>query len=157
FTGGGVTPDLLPPKAWAHIHTFSPSGKPETQLFILGSDSTLRRDEFLPVLYGAQVALEGAVGATFISMVLRLLLGAMAGFFSGWVDTGISRVIEITMAFPYLLFVIALASTVGTRFNHITFGFLGQGVITLVLVFGLFSWFYSARVFRGIILSLREK
>jgi peptide/nickel transport system permease protein len=157
FTGGGVTSDLLPAKPWTHIHTFSPSGKAETQLFILGSDSTLGRDEFLRVLYGAQVSLEVAIGATLISMVLGLLFGAMAGFFSGWVDTGISRLIEITMAFPYLLFVIALASTVGTRLNNITFGFLGQGVLTLVLVFGLFSWFYSARVFRGIILSLREK
>ena len=157
FTGGGVTQDLLPAKAWTHIHTFSASGQPETQLFILGGDSTLGRDEFLRVLYGAQVSLEVAIGATVISMVLGLLLGAMAGFFSGWVDTGISRVIEITMAFPYLLFVIALASTVGTRFNNITFGFLGQGVVTLVLVFGFFSWFYAARVFRGIILSLREK
>ena len=66
----------------------------------------------------------------------------------------ISRVTEITMAFPYLLFVIALASTVGARLDKVTFGFLGQGVVTLVIVFGLFSWFYSARVFRGITLSL---
>jgi peptide/nickel transport system permease protein len=158
FTGGGVTPDLLPAKPWTHIHVFSASGKPETQLFILGSDSTLGRDEFLRVLYGAQVSLEVGVGATVISMVLGLLLGAMAGFFRGWVDTIISRLTEITMAFPYLLFVIALASTVGTRLNNITFGgFLGQGVITLVVVFGLFSWFYAARVFRGITFSLREK
>jgi ABC-type dipeptide/oligopeptide/nickel transport system permease subunit len=157
FTGGGVTPDLLPAKPWTHIHTFSASGKPETSIFILGSDSTLGRDEFLRVLYGAQVSLEVGVGATLISMVLGLLLGSIAGFFRGWVDTIISRMTEITMAFPYLLFVIALASTVGTRLNNITFGFLGQGVLTLVVVFGLFSWFYAARVFRGITFSLREK
>jgi peptide/nickel transport system permease protein len=61
------------------------------------------------------------------------------------------------MAFPYLLFVIALAGTLGTRLNTVTFGFMGQGVVTLVLVFGLLGWFYSARVVRGIVLSLREK
>lgn len=61
------------------------------------------------------------------------------------------------MAFPYLLFVITLAGTVGTRLNKVTFGFLGQGVLTLVLVFGLLGWFYSARIFRGVTLSLREK
>ena len=61
------------------------------------------------------------------------------------------------MAFPYLLFVIALASTVGTRLNKVTFGFLSEGAFTLIVVFGIFSWFYSARVFRGITLSLREK
>ncbi len=81
----------------------------------------------------------------------------MAGFFRGWADTLISRLTEITMAFPYLLFVIALASTVGTRIDSVTLGFLGKGVITLVLVFGLFSWYYPARVFRGVTLSLREK
>ncbi len=90
-------------------------------------------------------------------MFLGVIMGSVAGFFGGTTDTLISRVIEITMAFPYLLFVIALASTVGSRVDDITFGFLGQGVLTLVLVFGFFSWFYAARVFRGIVLSLREK
>ena len=90
-------------------------------------------------------------------MFLGLLLGSIAGFFRGWIDTVISRVTEITMAFPYLLFVIALASTVGTRLNTVTLGFLSEGAFTLIVVFGLFSWFYSARVFRGITLSLREK
>jgi len=154
---GGVDENLLPALPMTHIHVFSPSGKPETSLLVLGGDSTLGRDEFLRVLYGAQVSLEVGLGATFISITLGLLLGAMAGFFRGWVDTGISRLTEITMAFPYLLFVIALASTVGTRLNNVTFGFLGQGVVTLIVVFGLFSWFYAARVFRGITFSLREK
>jgi ABC-type dipeptide/oligopeptide/nickel transport system permease subunit len=46
---------------------------------------------------------------------------------------------------------------VGTRLNHVTFGFLGEGVITLILVFGLLGWFYSARVMRSVALSIREK
>ena len=61
------------------------------------------------------------------------------------------------MAFPYLLFVIALASTVGPRLDGVTFGFLGRGVITLVVVLGVFSWFYPARIIRAQMLSLREK
>ena len=61
------------------------------------------------------------------------------------------------MALPFLLVVIALAAVVGTRMDNITFGFLGQGVVTLTVVFGFFSWYYPARVFRGITLSLREK
>ena len=90
-------------------------------------------------------------------MFLGVITGSIAGFYGGVTDMLISRAIELTMAFPYLLFVIALASTVGTRVDRITLGFLGQGVLTLVLVFGFFSWFYAARVFRGIVLSLREK
>ncbi len=155
--GGGITDDLLPVKPWSHVNQFQPDGTIESQLYILGADGTTGRDEFLRILYGAQVSLEVGVGATMIAMFLGLLLGSIAGFFRGWIDTVISRVTEITMAFPYLLFVIALASTVGTRLNKVTFGFLSQGAFTLIVVFGMFSWFYSARVFRGITLSLREK
>jgi peptide/nickel transport system permease protein len=140
----------LPVGAWSHIGT-------SHQLFVLGADSTLGRDEFLRILYGAQVSLEVAVGATALSILLGIVLGSIAGFYRGWVDTIISRMVEMTMAFPYLLFVIALAGTVGTHLNTVTFGFLGKGVLTLVLVFGFLGWFYSARVFRGLVLSLREK
>ena len=128
-----------------------------TTFFLLGGDSTLGRDEFLRLLYGAQVSLEVAVGATVLSMLIGVLLGVMAGYFRGWVDTIVSRITEITMAFPYLLFVIALASTVGPRLDGVTFGFLGKGVVTLVLVLGIFSWFYPARIMRAQVLSLREK
>jgi peptide/nickel transport system permease protein len=153
---GGVGEDGLPAQAWTHVTPYL-STSHKTQLFILGSNSTLGEDEFLRILYGAQVSLEVGVGATVVSMALGLLLGAMAGFFRGWLDTLISRLTEITMALPFLLVVIALAAVVGTRMDNITFGFLGQGVVTLVTVFGLFSWYYPARVFRGLTLSLREK
>ena len=113
--------------------------------------------EFLRLLYGAQVSLEVGVGATLLSLFLGTLLGAIAGFFRGWADTTISRMVDLTMAFPYLLFVITLAATLGTRLNSVTFGFLGEGVVTLVLVFGLLGWFYSARVMRSVALSIREK
>jgi ABC-type dipeptide/oligopeptide/nickel transport system permease subunit len=156
FSNGGVDALLRPAPPMSHVTVITPTGT-EHQLLILGGDSTLGRDEFLRILYGAQVSLEVGVGATILSMTLGLLLGAAAGFFRGWTDTLISRLTEITMAFPYLLFVIALASTVGTHLNGITFGFMGEGVFTLIIVFGLFSWFYAARIFRGITLSLREK
>jgi len=155
--GGGITNDLLPVKPWTYVNHIMPDGTTQSQLYILGADGTTGRDEFLRLLFGAQVSLEVGIGATMIAMVLGLILGSIAGFFRGWIDTVISRVTEITMAFPYLLFVIALASTVGTRLNTVTFGFLSQGAFTLIVVFGIFSWFYSARVFRGITLSLREK
>ena len=48
------------------------------------------------------------------------------------------------MAFPALLFIIALASTIGSRLDNVTFGVFGRGVVTLVLVFTVFGWFYPA-------------
>jgi ABC-type dipeptide/oligopeptide/nickel transport system permease subunit len=146
---------LTPLGPWAHAQDALDPNK--TVFMPLGSDSTLGRDEFLRLLYGAQVSLEVAIGATFFSSLIGLLLGAIAGYYRGWVDTVVSRITEVTMAFPFLLFAIALSSTVGQRLNTVTFGFLGQGVFTLVLIFSLFGWFYPARIVRSVTLSLREK
>jgi peptide/nickel transport system permease protein len=159
---GGVDPNTaLPVGPWERVSEapyVGATGSFGTTLFILGGDaSPLGRDEFLRLLYGAQTSLEVAVGATIVSMFIGVLMGAVAGFFGGWTDTVISRITEIVMAFPILLFVIALASTAGERLDGITLGFLGRGVITLVLVLGLFGWFYPARIVRAQVLSLREK
>jgi len=151
---GGIDANLLPKGPMSTVQDPITGSK---QLFILGADGSLGRDEFLRILYGAQVSIEVAFGATFLSMLFGVIMGSLAGFYGGYTDTLISRITEITMCFPYLLFVIAVASTVGSRVDNVTFGFLGQGVVTLILVFGFLSWFYAARVFRGIVLSLREK
>jgi len=90
-------------------------------------------------------------------MTVGVFMGATAGYFGGATDTLISRLTEMVMAFPLLLFAIALGSTIGPRLNGVTFGFLGQGVVTLVIVISLFSWFYPARIIRAQVLSLREK
>ena len=151
----GVNEDLLPVGPMTHIEDTNHPG--QMTLFVLGADSTLGRDEFLRLLYGARVSLEVAVISTFMVMTIGTLLGTIAGYFRGWIDTIISRIIEVTMAFPALLFIIALAATVGQRLNDITFGVFGKGVVTLVLVFSIFGWFYPARIVRSQVLSLREK
>jgi peptide/nickel transport system permease protein len=153
----GIDANGYPVGPMSTVYRMNEDGIIEKHFFILGSDSTLARDEFLRLLYGAQVSLEVGVGATLLSIVLGVLLGAAAGFYRGMTDTIISRVIEVIMAFPYLLFVIAIAGTIGPRLNKVTLGFLGEGVLTLVLVFGFLGWFYSARIFRSVALSLREK
>lgn len=161
FSGGVDPKTSLPVNPWTHISSAPYPGAtghfPRT-LFILGGDSQLGRDEFLRLLYGAQVSLEVAVLGTFLSISIGVLMGSMAGYFGGWIDTIVSRLTEIVMAFPLLLFIIAVASTAGARLDNITFGgALGQGVVTLTLVLGFFGWFYSARVVRAQVLSLREK
>jgi peptide/nickel transport system permease protein len=148
-SGGGI-----PVGPWSTVHHPITN---EEQLLILGAADTLGRDEFLRLLYGGRVSLQVAVFATFGAVTLGVLLGAIAGYYRGWVDTVVSRLTEITMAFPVLLFAIALASTVGSRLDNVTFGFLGKGVLTLVLVFTAFGWFYPARIMRAKVLSLREK
>lgn len=145
---------LLPADPWTHVKN-NQTGK--TDILVLGAANRLGQDEFLRLLYGARVSLEVALLSTFGVMIIGVILGAIAGYFRGWVDTIISRVTEITMAFPLLLFVIALAATIGPRLNAITFGIFPQGVITLVLIFTIFGWFYPARIMRAQVLSIREK
>src|SRR5919198_1873398 len=158
FSTGALNPNtLLPVGPWSHVSNLVATGGSGTSLFILGADSQLGRDEFLRLLYGARVSLEVAVGATILGMIIGVLMGAIAGYFGGWTDTVVSRVTEIVMAFPVLLFIIALASTVGDRLNNITLGFLQPGVLTLTVVIGVFGWYYPARIIRAVVLSLREK
>jgi len=161
FSGGLNAQSFLPVGPWTHV-SLAPypgaTGHFGSTLFILGGDSSqLGRDEFMRLLYGTQTSLEVAIGATLIIMLVGVLMGALAGFYGGWVDTVISRITEIVMAFPVLLFVIALASTAGQRLNGITLGFLAPGAVTLIIVIGIFGWFYPARIVRAQVLSLREK
>jgi peptide/nickel transport system permease protein len=156
FTGtDAVGPGLLPAGPWTHIDNYY-TGK--TDVLVLGAANRLGQDEFLRLLYGARVSLEVAVISTVGVMFIGVLLGAIAGYFRGWIDTVISRVTEITMAFPALLFIIALAATVGPQLDSITFrGIFPEGVFTLVIIFTIFGWFYPCRIMRAQVLSIREK
>jgi peptide/nickel transport system permease protein len=148
-------PSLLPAGIWTH---FTNPYTQKQDVMVLGAANRLGQDEFLRLLYGARVSLEVAVLSTIGVMIIGVILGATAGYFRGATDTVISRLTEITMAFPLLLFVIALAATVGPRLNAITFGgVFSPGVITLVLIFSIFGWFYPARIMRAQVLSIREK
>ena len=151
----GIDDGFVPVGPWSYV--YDPFTGEET-LLVLGAADTLGRDEFLRLLYGGRVSLQVAVLATFGAMFIGTVMGAAAGYYRGWTDTVVSRLTEITMAFPALLFIIAMASTVGSRLDNVTFGgVLGRGVLTLVLVFWLFGWFFPARIIRAKVLSLREK
>jgi len=125
---------------------------------VLGASDLVGRDEFLRLLYGARVSLEVGLLATFFGLTFGVILGTLAGYYGGGIDTAVSRVTEIIMAFPFLLFLVALAATLGPRLNDITvYGVLSPGVFGLVLVLSIFSWFYPARIIRSQVFALREK
>lgn len=158
YAVGAISSNPVGP--WTHVSTAPYYGEKAhygTTLLILGADSGLGRDMFLRLLYGAQTSLEVAFFATIGSVGIGIILGLMAGYFRGWVDTTISRLVEITMVFPFIFFVIALRIVAGPQLDSITFGFLPPGVFTLALIFSVFGWFYPARIMRGVVFSLREK
>src|SRR6478736_4663035 len=157
FTGTAAVDSvsLLPANPWTHIDNYYTN---KQDVLVLGAANRLGQDEFLRLLYGARVSLEVALLSTFGVMVIGVILGSIAGYFRGWSDTIISRVTEVTMAFPLLLFIVALAATVGPQLDNITFGgIFPNGVVTLVLIFTIFGWFYAARIMRAQVLSIREK
>ena len=90
-----------------------------------------------------------------LSVVIGVTMGIVSGFFGGWVDTFISRLMDIFLAFPLLVFAIALAGVIPNS----AFGLSGDSLRISVLVFiiGFFSWPYIGRIIRGQTLSLRER
>jgi ABC-type dipeptide/oligopeptide/nickel transport system permease subunit len=108
---------------------------------------------------GAQISLLVAFLATLLSVIIGTVLGVVAGYFGGWVDTLISRSMDIFLAFPLLLFAIAI---VGVIPDHADLGpvTLQDNVLRvalLVFIIGFFSWPYIGRIIRGQTLSLRER
>jgi peptide/nickel transport system permease protein len=134
--------------------------KPDTPrtLFVLGADGILGRDLFIRVLDGGRTSLELAFGASLLAILLGTLLGTIGGYFGGWPDAVVSRFTEFIMGFPILLFLIAIGWTIGEQLNDLTLhGYLAKGVISLILVVGLFYSFYPARLVRAQVLQLKNQ
>ena len=131
----------------------SPSGPSSAHPF--GVDD-LGRDVLARVIYGAQVSLEVAFISTGVAVFIGVTIGTIAGFFRGWVDTLLSRVMDVVLAFPILLLAIGLASACSLGKGCLG-GLITPGRVTLIVVIALSSWPYIGRIIRGQVLSLREK
>lgn len=130
-----------------------PSGPSSAHLF--GVDD-VGRDIFARVLDGARVSLLVAFIGTGLSVTIGVTMGMIAGFFRGWVDTTIARLIDILLAFPVLLLGLGLASACSTKEGCLG-GTLQPGLTIVIFIIVLANWPYVARIIRGQVLSLREK
>jgi len=131
----------------------TPTGPSSKNIF--GVDD-LGRDIFSRVIYGARVSLEVAVVATGVAVIIGVVVGMAAGYFRGWVDTVLSRIMDIVLAFPILLLAIGLASACSLGHGCLG-GVIKPGLPVLIIVIALASWPYIGRIIRGQVLSLREK
>jgi ABC-type dipeptide/oligopeptide/nickel transport system permease subunit len=112
--------------------------------FWLGTD-TLGRDLLVRIAYGARVSLGIGVLATLLTVAMGVVVGICAGYFGGWVDTVLARLIDVVLSMPFLLVAISLVSI------------FGPSVIIALLVIAFFSWASVARIVRGQVLSVKER
>ena len=121
----------------------------------MGLETINGRDIFSRILYGARISLLIAILATALSVLIGTVLGITAGFFGGWVDAILSRLMDMFLAFPLLVFAIALAGV----FPDKAFGMSGLTLRLTLMIFiiGFFSWPYIGRIVRGQTISLRER
>jgi peptide/nickel transport system permease protein len=121
----------------------------------LGVEAGSGRDILARMIEGSWVSLLVAFGATVLSNAIGVVFGVVAGYYGGWVDTAISRLMDIFLAFPLLLFAIAISASLQGK----AFGLTGLPLHIAVLIFviGFFNWPYMGRIIRGQTLSLRER
>jgi ABC-type dipeptide/oligopeptide/nickel transport system permease subunit len=116
----------------------------------------LGRDVFARVLYGARVSLTVAIIATALSVLIGVTVGMYAAYYRGVVDTVLSRITDVVLAFPILLLGIGLASACSLG-KGCAGGLIKPGLTVVIFVIVVVNWTYIARIIRGQVLSLREK
>ena len=124
--------------------------------FLMGADQA-GRDVFVRVVYGARTSLLVALIATGFAVAIGTVLGILAGYFGGKIDTLISRTIDVILSMPILLFAIGIVAACGATAQGCLGGLIEPGLSLVIFVIALFSWPYIARIVRGSTLSLREK
>ena len=122
-----------------------------------GTDS-VGRDVFNRIIYGGQISLFIGFLAVVLAVSLGTLIGGFAAYYGGWVDAVLMRFTEAMLAIPSLFLLIVLAKFIGRNVGQVTvFGRTFSGSIGIViLVIGLTSWMYLARIVRANVLSLKE-
>lgn len=145
----------------ASVDVVSPDGTPIGPglrgQYLLGADQN-GRDVMVRLLYGGRTSIFIGVAAAAITTVVAVVVGLLCGFYRGWIDAVLSRVMDVVWAFPVLLLGIALGTALAV--GGLSLGFVtlaGDSVWIPILIIGMVYVPYMARPIRGEILALREK
>jgi peptide/nickel transport system permease protein len=110
----------------------------------LGTDK-LGRDILSRIIYGGRISLLVGITTVALSLAIGVVIGSLSGYFGGWIDQMLMRLVDILMAFPGILLAIAFTAVLGPGLDHV------------ILALCLIGWTGYARLVRGEILSLRER
>lgn len=108
----------------------------------LGTDQ-LGRDVLSRLIYGSRVSILVAMGAVFLGGAIGLVIGLVSGYAGGWIDSVLMRLVDMQLAFPFLLLAMTMVSI------------LGSSILNVVLVLSLTSWISYAKVVRSSVLSVK--
>jgi ABC-type dipeptide/oligopeptide/nickel transport system permease subunit len=117
----------------------------------------LGNDILANLIYGARTSLIIGTAATLLAVVLGVSTGLIAGFYRGVNDTVISRIYDVLLSFPYLLFALALLSIFASVPTFAGLSGVPLRFAVIIFVLGFFSFPYIGRIVRGQVLSIREK
>ncbi len=118
--------------------------QPPSRLHLLGTDE-LGRDVFSRMIFGSRISLSVGFAAVFISTLIGLLVGAVSGYFGGWIDQFFMRLVDIVLSVPALFFILMLVV------------FLGPSIFNVMVIIGLTTWTDLARLVRAEVLSLKNR
>ncbi|MGE0218893.1 ABC transporter permease [Mycolicibacterium sp.] len=146
----GVETDIVAPDG-------TPMGPGLHGRYLLGADQN-GRDVMVRLLYGGRTSIYIGMAAAAVTTVLAVVVALLAGYYRGWIDALLSRVLDVIWAFPVLLLGIALGTALAV--GGLKVGFVdiaGDSIWIPILIIGLVYVPYMARPLRGEILALREK
>lgn len=124
----------------------------------LGVEWGTGRDILARLIYGLRISLIIAFASTILVVLFGTLFGIISGYARGWVDASIGRLMDVILAFPFFLIILALSGTMTQRLTELGVPEGNASRITyLILILGIFGWPYLARIVRGEVLSLRER
>jgi peptide/nickel transport system permease protein len=143
---------------WSSCNDTSLKLQPPSADHVFGTD-VIGRDIFARTVYGGQISMMIGISAALVEVMLGALVGALAAYYGGWVDSVLMRFTEAMLNIPSLFLLIIGARFLGGGLPD--FNFFGRqltgSVVVIILIIGATSWMYLARIVRANVLSLRER
>lgn len=129
------------PPAGADLYNPTPSPPSDRHLLGTGQD---QYDIFYGLVWGTRTAFRLGIIIVFTTLLIGIFIGAISGYFGGWIDEAVQRVVEIFLVFPFLVAALVLTAI------------LGKGINNIIIAFIVFGWPFYARLVRGEVLHVKE-